>query len=222
MPKVEEKIYCIYEREWEILMAMAGIENCFGLKFQEKQQEKEEIIHTLHQMIRKGMLYIENEKMKITADYAAWLEYIKQAKRAFHLMQRQEEGWEQRFAYMGKMVTVFSCSKTRKNAFEIRSVEKKNWINYLWEIEMFPIYQTECDCSMIEEVSMSYRESFEMMLVKNITTIMAEIDMKKGEEIGWIAFGEEDGLQFLLLQMETTKKIPYTMENLQNVFRSNV
>ena len=41
MSKIEEKIYCIYQREWEILMEMAEIKYCFGLAFQEEQPEKE-------------------------------------------------------------------------------------------------------------------------------------------------------------------------------------
>lgn len=241
-PKIEEKIYCIYQREWEILMAMAGIENCFGLVFQEEQQEKEDVmhitateknetkvegkqkkedmIHTLHRMVRKGMLRIDNERLKIAPDYKVWLENVKQAKRAFHFMQRQEEGWEQGFAYMGENVVVFSCSKTRKQAFDVRGIEKEKWINFLLETGLFPSYRTECDCKVAEDMSMPHTKSHQLIFVKNITTIVAEIDMEKKKEIGWVAFGEENGLQFLLRQMETTKKIPYTMENLKCAFQN--
>ena len=241
-PKIEEKIYCIYQREWEILMAMAGIENCFGLVFQEEQQEKddvmyitateknetkvegqqkkEDMIHTLHRMVRKGMLRIDNERLKIAPDYKVWLENVKQAKRAFHFMQRQEEGWEQGFAYMGETVVVFSCSKTRKQAFDVRGIEKEKWINFLLDTGLFPSYRTECDCKVAEDMSMPHTKSHQLIFVKNITTIVAEIDMEKKQEIGWVAFCEENGLQFLLRQMETTKKIPYTMENLKCAFQN--
>ena len=67
-------------------MAMAEIKNCFGMVFQEKQQEEEQVIHTLHQMVRKGMLSVDNEKMEIASDYTAWLENVKQAKKIFHFM----------------------------------------------------------------------------------------------------------------------------------------
>ena len=241
-PKIEEKIYCIYQREWEILMAMAGIENCFGLVFQEEQQErddvmyitateknetkvegqqkKEDMIHTLHRMVRKGMLRIDNERLKIAPDYTVWLENVKQAKRAFHFMQRQEEGWEQGFAYMGETVVVFSCSKTRKQAFDVRGIEKEKWINFLLDTGLFPSYRTEYDCKVAEDMSMPHTKSHQLIFVKNITTIVAEIDMGKKQEIGWVAFCEENGLQFLLRQMKTTKKIPYTMENLKCAFQN--
>ena len=135
MSKIEEKIYCIYQREWEILMEMAEIKYCFGLAFQEEQPEKETVIHTLHQMVRKGILCADSEKLEIALSYREWLENIEQAKQAFHFMQRQEEGWEQGFAYMGETVTIVTCSKTRKDAFDVRSLEKKKWIS-LKDIKM--------------------------------------------------------------------------------------
>ena len=217
MLKIEEKIYCIYQREWEILMAMAEIKNCFGMVFQEKQQEEEQVIHTLHQMVRKGMLSVDNEKMEIASDYTAWLENVKQAKKIFHFMQRQEEGWEHGVAYMGELVTIFTCSKTRKDAFDVRSVDKENWTSFFLEMELFPTYRTEGKSGECEEVIMEETKGCDMMFVKNITTIVAEIDIEKKQETGWFAFGEEEGKQFLLYQKEATKKTPYTMEALKKI-----
>lgn len=217
MPKIEERLYCIHQNEWEILMVKAGIENCFGLVFHEEQQEKEEIIYTLYQMVRKGMLCVNNEKMEIAFDYVVWIEPIKKTREAIHFRKRQEEGWEHGFAYIGERIIVFTCSETRKNTFDVRILEKKNWISFLWEMELFPSYRTEGGSGKMEEVLIEQKESCERLLEKKVTTIVAKIDIEKKQETEWVAFGEEEGAQFLLWQKETTKRMPYTMENLKNI-----
>lgn len=217
MPKIEEKIYCIYQREWEILLAKAGMEKTFGLVFPKKEREKAEVVQTLYQMVKKGMLTPEGDSLEITYDYKELLSKVRQAGAAFHFMQRQEKEWEHGFAYMGENFTVFTCSGTRKEAFEVRLIPRENWAGYLWEKGVFPSYRTEAGTVKKEEISITQTESQEFMLVEEVTAILAKMDLISRKETGWIVFLEEGGKQFLFWKNETVHKVPYTMEGFQKM-----
>lgn len=217
--RIEEKVYCIYQREWEILMAKAGIEESFGLMFQMSDSKGEEVLQTLHQMVRKEMLKAEHDRLQITPEYAALLAVVGQAKEGYHLMEKHENGWSHGFAYVGERLAVVTCSKTRKKAFEVRLVPKENWTSYLWEIGMFPTYRTKERPSVIEEIQMEKKKSSELMQLESVSVIIAKICLEEKREEGWLAFMEDAGAQFLIWQEEETKKMLYTMEGFQQIWR---
>lgn len=217
--RIEEKVYCIYQREWEILLAKAGIGESLGLLFQVSDSNREEVLQTLHQMVRKKMLKVENDILQITPEYAALLEVVGQAKEGYHLMERHENGWSHGFAYVGEPLAVVTCSRARKKAFEMRLVSKENWTSYLWETGMFPAYRTKERPSVIEEIQMEKKESSELMQLESVSVIIAKICLAEKREEGWLAFTEDDGAQFLVWQEEVTKKMLYTMEGFQQIWR---
>lgn len=137
--------YKVNWKEWKMLLCLAGIHDFYGLTFSEDTDkiEERELYVLLPEMIQKGMLSVEGERLAIIGFYGEFMEQLKKCEQ-FCVLQYGEEQKMFGTLYLGEQDLWITGNPCQKETLEIGYGRWEKWIEDLVENQWIPFYQSPC------------------------------------------------------------------------------
>ncbi len=128
--------WILQETEFQILAAVMGIENIYGIRPKQELGESE-VMYTVHEMAKKGILLPEGSSLRIIEPYRQAFRSIKTAKRILAVTGSDDKLTDACF-YLGKQMVVLEKSQRDEHAVRICMAERSMLYEQLCDREFLP------------------------------------------------------------------------------------
>lgn len=145
-----EEQWILQETEFQILAAVMGIENIYGIRPQQKPGESE-VMYVVHEMAEKGILFFENGSFSVREPYRSAFLSIKTAKRILAVTGSGPEMADTCF-YFGRQMITLEKSIWDEHAVRIGMANKEELYEQLCGREFLPESFWEPDIAGMQEV----------------------------------------------------------------------
>lgn len=203
--RIMDKKWSISQSQWQLLLSQCGKELKYGIYFCKEKQEKRQVIENLYQMVHRGILLPNREKLVISSEYRRLLELCSKAKKGCFLENKEQIG--NLFIYMGKECVLCEVSAVQKNCFIFSIKKREEILSYLFEIGFFPRYQIESIKEDDQQITYSIleKESWELLSNYKGQKIVTFLDLERKEKLARLFLSEEEGEEYLIWEEKNNK-----------------
>lgn len=227
MRKILGEVYTLSYRELEILADLSGEDSLFGFQIEDVETiEKEEVIQLIYQMVKKEILIIEKDRVKISPSYQALVRGMYDAKYTM-VITSADKTLPQKCCYIGKSILVSEMMKTRKNRIRMEKFTVPLFFEMLISEGYLPEVLTE-DQELLDDLEQENQEklqNYDNLMDKeaediqaqyNVMTIFELFDMKQNERLAVIDIAEDGYLyQVQVETLKEKKKFFYSLERFE-------